>query len=223
MNRTSASSSGRSRTEARFEKNVVDRVEERLERLAEAGDGGGGHARKLTVPEPRRPGWRIGKGMASSDATLVQRLRGDRSGDELRELYRRYAPRAVRIRDERARGPRARGGGGAGRLRPAVAACEGLRQAARERPHVAVRDRPQPDHRRPPARRGAAPAGDDENALEGVAEVDAALDQAVLRWQVTAALARLSPAASRGDPAGALRRTDDARDRGARPACRSAP
>ena len=39
-----------------------------------------------------RAGSRIGKGMASSDATLVQRLRGDRSGDELRELYRRYAP-----------------------------------------------------------------------------------------------------------------------------------
>ena len=34
---------------------------------------------------------------------------------------------------------------------------------------------------------------DDELALEGVAEIDAALDQAVLRWQVTAALARLSP------------------------------
>jgi RNA polymerase sigma-70 factor (ECF subfamily) len=30
--------------------------------------------------------------MASSDATLVERLPFDRSGDELRELYRRYAP-----------------------------------------------------------------------------------------------------------------------------------
>ena len=30
--------------------------------------------------------------MASSDATLVEKLPFDRSGDELRELYRRYAP-----------------------------------------------------------------------------------------------------------------------------------
>ena len=29
--------------------------------------------------------------MAPSDATLVERLPGDDSGDELRELYRRYS------------------------------------------------------------------------------------------------------------------------------------
>jgi RNA polymerase sigma-70 factor (ECF subfamily) len=34
---------------------------------------------------------------------------------------------------------------------------------------------------------------EDEDALDGAAEVDEALDQAVLRWQVTAALGKLSP------------------------------
>jgi RNA polymerase sigma-70 factor, ECF subfamily len=46
-------------------------------------------------------------------------------------------------------------------------------------------------HRRAAARPKRA---DEEASLDDAAEVDAALDQAVLRWQITAALARLSPA-----------------------------
>ena len=44
-------------------------------------------------------------------------------------------------------------------------------------------------HRRAAAR----PKRADDDALDSAAEIDAALDQAMLRWQVTAALARLSP------------------------------
>jgi RNA polymerase sigma-70 factor (ECF subfamily) len=46
-------------------------------------------------------------------------------------------------------------------------------------------------HRRAAARPKRA---DDDASLDTAAEMDAALDHAVLRWQVTAALARLSPA-----------------------------
>jgi RNA polymerase sigma-70 factor, ECF subfamily len=45
-------------------------------------------------------------------------------------------------------------------------------------------------HRRAAAR----PKHAKEDSLDSAAEMDVALDQAVLRWQVTAALARLSPA-----------------------------
>jgi RNA polymerase sigma-70 factor (ECF subfamily) len=45
-------------------------------------------------------------------------------------------------------------------------------------------------HRRAAARPKLA----EDDPLDAGAEVDAALDQAVLRWQLTAALARLSPA-----------------------------
>jgi RNA polymerase sigma-70 factor (ECF subfamily) len=45
-------------------------------------------------------------------------------------------------------------------------------------------------HRRAAAR----PKRADHDSLDNAAEIDAALDQAVLRWQITAALARLSPA-----------------------------
>ena len=45
-------------------------------------------------------------------------------------------------------------------------------------------------HRRAAAR----PKRADDDALDTAAEMDAALDHAVLRWQVSSALARLSPA-----------------------------
>jgi RNA polymerase sigma-70 factor (ECF subfamily) len=45
-------------------------------------------------------------------------------------------------------------------------------------------------HRRAAAR----PQRAENDSLDSAAEIDAALDQAVLRWQITAALARLSPA-----------------------------
>jgi len=46
-------------------------------------------------------------------------------------------------------------------------------------------------HRRAAARPKRA---EDDDSLETAAEIDAALDHAILRWQVTTALARLSPA-----------------------------
>ena len=45
-----------------------------------------------------------------------------------------------------------------------------------------------------PTPRGRAPrSAPTTRAPDSAAEIDAALDQAVLRWQITAALARLSP------------------------------
>ena len=131
--------------------------------------------------------------MASSDATLVERLPFDRSGDELRELYRRYAPELFGFATN-ALGDREL----AEEVVQDVFAqlwrhADGLRPAPRQRAHLAVRDRAQPHHRRPPARRRAARSAATDDSLETAAEIDAALDHAVLRWQVTSALARLSP------------------------------
>ena len=55
--------------------------------------------------------------------------------------------------------------------------------------YAIARNRIIDQHRRAAVR----PKRGDEDALDGVAEIDTALDHAVLRWQVTAALARLSP------------------------------
>src|SRR5215208_6726207 len=110
--------------------------------------------------------------MPSSDAMLVERLPRDRSGDELRELYRRYA----------------------GELFGFASSALGDREQAEE----VVQDvfaqlwRHARDyaHRRAAAR----PKRAEDGSLDSAAEIDASLDQAVLRWQITAALARLSPA-----------------------------
>ena len=131
--------------------------------------------------------------MASSDATLVQRLRGDRSGDELRELYRRYAPELFGFATS-ALGDREL----AEEVVQDVFAqlwrhsndYDKRRASVRTWLYAIARNRIIDAHRRAAVRPKRA---DDENVLEGAAEVDAALDQAVLRWQVTAALARLSP------------------------------
>ena len=103
---------------------------------------------------------------------LVGRLPLDRSGDELRELYRRYA----------------------GELFGFAASALGDREVAEEVVrtwlYAIARNRIVDAHRRAAAR----PQHSDDHSLDNAAEIDEALDQAVLRWQVTAALARLSPA-----------------------------
>ena len=135
--------------------------------------------------------------MASSDATLVQRLRGDRSGDELRVLYRRYAPELFGFATS-ALGDREL----AEEVVQDVFAqlwrhandYDKRRASVRTWLYAIARNRIIDAHRRAAVRPKRA---DDENALEGAAEIDAALDQAVLRWQVTAAMARLSPRIAR--------------------------
>jgi RNA polymerase sigma-70 factor, ECF subfamily len=131
--------------------------------------------------------------MASSDATLVQRLRGDRSGDELRELYRRYAPELVGFATS-ALGDREL----AEEVVQDVFAqlwrhakdYDQRRASVRTWLYAIARNRIIDAHRRAAVRPKRAA---DEDSLEGVAEIDAELDHAVLRWQVTAALSRLSP------------------------------
>src|SRR5918992_1243838 len=128
--------------------------------------------------EPRGPRTRIAWGMASSDATLVERLPFDRTGDELRELYRRYAPELFgfatsalgdrELAEEVVQDVFAR-------LWRHAGDYDGRRASVRTWLYAIARNRIID------ARRRAA------------AELDAALDQAVLRWLVTAALARLSP------------------------------
>src|ERR687898_683086 len=132
--------------------------------------------------------------MPSSDAMLVERLPRDRSGDERRELYRRYAGELF--------------GFAAGALGDREQAEEVVqdvfaqlwrhageydkrRASVRTWLYAIARNRIVDAHRRAAARPRRA---EEEDSLEGAADLDAALDQAVLRWQITAALARLSPA-----------------------------
>jgi RNA polymerase sigma-70 factor (ECF subfamily) len=131
--------------------------------------------------------------MASTDATLVERLPGDRSGDELRELYRRYggelfgfAASALgdrQLAEEVVQDVFAQLWRHAGRY-------DGRRASVRTWLYAITRNRIVDAHRRAAAR----PKLVEGDPLDAPGEVDAALDQAVLRWQVTAALARLSPA-----------------------------
>jgi RNA polymerase sigma-70 factor (ECF subfamily) len=130
--------------------------------------------------------------MASSDATLVQRLRGDRSGDELRELYRRYAPElfgfATSALGDRELAEEVVQDVFAQLWRHADS-YDQRRASVRTWLYAIARNRIIDAHRRAAARPRRA---DDDDSLETAAEVDAALDHAVLRWQVAAALARLS-------------------------------
>ncbi len=130
--------------------------------------------------------------MASSDATLVERLPFDRSGDELRELYRRYAGELFGFATS-ALGDR--------ELAEEVVQdvfsqlwrhardYDGRRASVRTWLYAIARNRIVDAHRRAAARPKLA----DGEPADTPAEIDTALDQAVLRWQVTAALARLSP------------------------------
>jgi RNA polymerase sigma-70 factor (ECF subfamily) len=130
--------------------------------------------------------------MAPSDATLVERLPRDDSGDELRELYRRYSGQLF--------------GFACNALGDRELAEEVVQDVfARAWRHAQDYDRRRASvrtwlysiarNRVVDARRRAAvrpeSAGDAE--LESPAELDRTLEQAVLRWQIAAALARLSP------------------------------
>jgi len=132
--------------------------------------------------------------MASSDATLVERLPFDRSGDELRELYRRYAPElfgfATSALGDRELAEEVVQDVFAQLWRHAEN-YDQRRASVRTWLYAIARNRIVDAHRRAAARPKRA---DDDDSLDTAAEMDDALDHAVLRWQVTAALARLSPA-----------------------------
>jgi RNA polymerase sigma-70 factor, ECF subfamily len=132
--------------------------------------------------------------MPSSDAMLVERLPRDRSGDELRELYRRYAGElfgfAASALDDREQAEEVVQDVFAQLWRHA-GEYDQRRASVRTWLYAIARNRIVDAHRRAAARPKRA---EDEDSLDNAAEIDAALDQAVLRWQITAALARLSPA-----------------------------
>src|SRR5919112_1510798 len=132
--------------------------------------------------------------MPSSDAMLVGRLPRDRSGDELRELYRRYAGELFGFPTS-ALGDREQAEEVVqdvfAQLWRHAGEYDQRRASVRTWLYAIARNRIVDAHRRAAARPKRA---DDEEKLDDAAEIDAALDQAVLRWQITAALARLSPA-----------------------------
>jgi RNA polymerase sigma-70 factor, ECF subfamily len=132
--------------------------------------------------------------MASSDATLVERLPFDRSGDELRELYRRYAPElfgfATSALGDRELAEEVVQDVFAQLWRHAED-YDQRRASVRTWLYAIARNRIIDAHRRAAARPKRA---EEDDSLDTAAEMDDALDHAVLRWQVTAALARLSPA-----------------------------
>jgi RNA polymerase sigma-70 factor (ECF subfamily) len=130
--------------------------------------------------------------MAPSDATLVERLPRDDSGDELRELYRRYAGQLFgfacnalgdrELAEEVVQDVFARVWRHAGDYDP-------RRASVRTWLYSIARNRVVDARRRASARPGLAGGAE----AESPAELDRTLEQAVLRWQVAAALARLSP------------------------------
>jgi RNA polymerase sigma-70 factor, ECF subfamily len=132
--------------------------------------------------------------MPSSDAMLVERLPRDRSGDELRELYRRYAGELFGFATS-ALGDREQAEEVVqdvfAQLWRHAGDYDQRRASVRTWLYAIARNRIVDAHRRGAARTKKAGG---EELLDNAAEIDAALDQAVLRWQITAALARLSPA-----------------------------
>ena len=125
---------------------------------------------------------------------LVERLPRDRSGDELRELYRRYAGElfgfAASALGDREQAEEVVQDVFAQLWRHA-GEYDQRRASVRTWLYAIARNRIVDAHRRAAARPRRA---EEEDSLDSAAELDAALDQAVLRWQITAALARLSPA-----------------------------
>jgi RNA polymerase sigma-70 factor (ECF subfamily) len=129
--------------------------------------------------------------MAASDARLVERLPHDRSGEELRELYRRYAGELFgfacnalgdrELAEEIVQDVFARLWRHAGEYDRGKA-------SVRTWLYAIARNRIVDARRRAAARPGLAP-----DTEEQADELDHELEQAVLRWQVAAALARLSP------------------------------
>jgi RNA polymerase sigma-70 factor (ECF subfamily) len=132
--------------------------------------------------------------MPSSDAMLVERLPRDRSGDELRELYRRYAGElfgfAASALGDREQAEEVVQDVFAQLWRHA-GDYDQRRASVRTWLYAIARNRIVDAHRRAAARPKRA---EEAESLDNAAEIDAALDQAVLRWQITAALAKLSPA-----------------------------
>src|SRR3954451_7510714 len=133
--------------------------------------------------------------MPSTDATLVEKLPKDRSGDELRELYRRYAPElfgfATSALGDRELAEEVVQDVFAQLWRHANG-YDKRRASVRTWLYAIARNRIVDAHRRAAAR--PRRADEHEDSLDSAAEIDAALDQAVLRWQIIVALARLSPA-----------------------------
>jgi RNA polymerase sigma-70 factor, ECF subfamily len=130
--------------------------------------------------------------MALSDATLVERLPRDDSGDELRELYRRYAGQLFgfacnalgdrEVAEEVVQDVFARAWRHADDYDPG-------RASVRTWLYSIARNRVVDARRRAAVRPGMAAGAEPESQ----AELDRTLEHAVLRWQVAAALARLSP------------------------------
>jgi RNA polymerase sigma-70 factor (ECF subfamily) len=131
--------------------------------------------------------------MAASDARLMERLPYDRSGDELRELYRRYAGELFgfacnalgdrEVAEEVVQDVFAR-------LWRHAGDYDSTKASVRTWLYAIARNRVVDARRRASVRPGLAAAEEEAQAPE---EVDRELEQAVLRWQVAAALARLSP------------------------------
>jgi RNA polymerase sigma-70 factor, ECF subfamily len=130
--------------------------------------------------------------MAPSDATLVERLPRDDSGDELRELYRRYSGQLFgfacnalgdrELAEEVVQDVFARAWRHADDY-------DRRRASVRTWLYTIARNRVVDARRRAAVRPEVAGAAEPESP----AELDRTLEQAVLRWQVAAALARLSP------------------------------
>ncbi len=123
---------------------------------------------------------------------LVERLPRDRSGDELRELYRRYAGElfgfAASALGDREQAEEVVQDVFAQLWRHA-GEYDQRRASVRTWLYAIARNRIVDARRRASVRPGLAPDAEQESP----AEVDRELEQAVLRWQVAAALARLSP------------------------------
>jgi RNA polymerase sigma-70 factor, ECF subfamily len=131
--------------------------------------------------------------MAASDARLVERVPYDRSGEELRELYRRYAGELFgfacnalgdrELAEEVVQDVFARLWRHAGDYDPDKA-------SVRTWLYSIARNRIVDARRRASVRPGLASEQSEQKAPE---ELDRELEHAVLRWQVAAALSRLSP------------------------------
>jgi RNA polymerase sigma-70 factor, ECF subfamily len=130
--------------------------------------------------------------MPPSDATLVERLPLDASGDELRELYRRYSGElygfALNALSDRELAEEVVQDVFARAWRRA-ADYDPRRGSVRTWLYTITRNRIVDARRRAAARPGLAR----HEAGEGPPELDSELEQAVLRWQMAAALTRLSP------------------------------
>jgi RNA polymerase sigma-70 factor (ECF subfamily) len=127
-----------------------------------------------------------------SDASLVESLPGDETGDDLRELYRRYSGELYgfacnalgdrQLAEEVVQDVFARAWTHAGDY-------DSSRASVRTWLYAIARHRIV-DQRR---RAGARPALADRDEPPGPSQPEDPLEQAVLRWQVAAALARLRP------------------------------